>query len=70
MDRETRERLAQAKTELAEVLQSLTGNARLGHPVVGESGTVIFTGSVTIQRFVHCDGHREAALCADDSGAD
>lgn len=70
MDRETRERLAQAKSELAEVLQSLAGKTRAAQPALGEPGTVIFTGPVTIERFVHCADHRKAALCGNESGTD
>lgn len=53
MDRETRQRVAEAKRELAEVLQSLGGRAAGGTDQ--QSPTLaVFTGNVTIARFVQC----------------
>lgn len=50
MDRETQQRLAQAKRELAEVLRSLQGGVRTDDDHHGQ--VVVFTGNVTITRFV------------------
>lgn len=52
MDRETQQRLAQAKRELAEVLRSLQGGP--GNDGDRHSQVVVFTGNVTITRFVQC----------------
>lgn len=53
MDKETRARLAEARRELAEVLQSLQGRPR-AESTQNRSAVAVFTGNVTIARFVQC----------------
>lgn len=54
MDRDTRERIAEAKRELTELLQSLA--VRPADPPPAHQPVNIFTGAVTIVRFVQSFG--------------